>query len=202
MYVPSIIEKTASGERVWDIFSRLVEDRIIYLHGEVDDNMATLVNAQLLYLNKKDPKKDIIIYINSPGGSVISGMSIYDTMQFVSNDIVTVGLGMAASMASVIIAAGTKGKRFILPHSEVMIHQPLSGVQGQASDIEIGARHVIATKKRMNQILAYHSGQPLSKVEKDTDRDNYLTAEQAVEYGLVDKVIGAYDLWKEIWAIE
>jgi len=198
MYVPSIIEKTASGERVWDIFSRLVEDRIIYLHGEVDDNMATLVNAQLLYLNKKDPKKDIIIYINSPGGSVISGMSIYDTMQFVSNDIVTVGLGMAASMASVIIAAGTKGKRFILPHSEVMIHQPLSGVQGQASDIEIGARHVIATKKRMNQILAYHSGQPLSKVEKDTDRDNYLTAEQAVEYGLVDKVIGAYDLWKEI----
>ncbi|MFA7284339.1 MAG: ATP-dependent Clp protease proteolytic subunit [Candidatus Absconditabacterales bacterium] len=202
MYVPSIIEKTASGERVWDIFSRLVEDRIIYLHGEVDDNMATLVNAQLLYLNKKDPKKDIIIYINSPGGSVISGMSIYDTMQFVSNDIVTVGLGMAASMASVIIAAGTKGKRFILPHSEVMIHQPLSGVQGQASDIEIGARHVIATKKRMNQILAYHSGQPLSKVEKDTDRDNYLTAEQAVEYGLVDKVIGAYDLWKEIGAIE
>lgn len=198
MYVPSIIEKTASGERVWDIFSRLVEDRIIYLHGEVDDNMATLVNAQLLYLNKKDPKKDIVIYINSPGGSVISGMSIYDTMQFVSNDIVTVGLGMAASMASVIIAAGTKGKRFILPHSEVMIHQPLSGVQGQASDIEIGARHVIATKKRMNQILAYHSGQPLEKVERDTDRDNYMTAEQAVEYGLVDKVIGAYDLWKKV----
>lgn len=198
MYVPTIIEKTANGERAWDIFSRLVEDRIIYFWAEVNADTASLIVAQLLFLNKKDPKKDIIMYINSPGWSVVSGMAIYDTMQMISNDIVTVCVWMAASMGSLLLTWGTKWKRYALPHSEVMIHQPLWGTEGQASDIEIHARHIIQTKKRLNQTLSYHTGQSLKTIEKDTDRDNYMTAEEAVSYGLIDKVIGAYDLWKEI----
>ncbi|HMY81121.1 MAG TPA: ATP-dependent Clp protease proteolytic subunit [Candidatus Absconditabacterales bacterium] len=203
MFIPTIIEKTPNGERARDIFSRLVEDRIIYFGSQVTAETASLIIAQLLFLNKKDPKKDIIMYINSPGGSIASGMAIYDTMQMIGNDVVTVCVGMAASMGSMLLAAGTKGKRFALPHSEIMIHQPLmSGLEGQASDIEIHAKHIISTKKRMNQTLSYHTGQSLKVIEKDTDRDNYMTAEEALKYGLIDKVIGAYDLWKEIGAIK
>lgn len=205
MYIPTVIEKTANGERAWDIFSRLVEDRIIYFGAEVNSETASLVIAELLYLNKKDPKKDIIMYINSPGWSITSGMAIYDTMQMISNDIVTVCVGMAASMGSMLLAAGTKGKRFALPHSEVMIHQPLiwgGGLSWQASDIEIYAKHLVNTKKRMNQSLAHHTGQSLKTIEKDTDRDNYMTAEEAVKYGLIDKVIGAYELWQEVGKIK
>lgn len=203
MFIPTIIEKTPNGERARDIFSRLVEDRIIYFGSQVTAETASLIIAQLLFLNKKDPKKDIIMYINSPWGSIASGMAIYDTMQMIGNDVVTVCVGMAASMGSMLLAAGTKGKRFALPHSEIMIHQPLmSWLEGQASDIEIHAKHIISTKKRMNQTLSYHTGQSLKVIEKDTDRDNYMTAEEALKYGLIDKVIGAYDLWKEIGAIK
>lgn len=203
MYIPTIIEKTPTGERARDIFSRLVEDRIIYFGSQVSPETANLVIAQLLFLNKKDPKKDIIMYINSPGGSISSGMAVYDTMQMISNDVVTVCVGMAASMGSMLLAAGTKGKRFALPHSEVMIHQPLmSGLDGQASDIEIHAKHIVSTKKRMNQTLAHHTGQSLKTIEKDTDRDNYMTAEEAMNYGLIDKIIGAYDLWKTVGSMK
>jgi ATP-dependent Clp protease protease subunit len=205
MYVPTIIEKTANGERAWDIFSRLVEDRIIYMGSAVNADVANLVIAQLLFLNKKDPKKDIIMYINSPGGSVTDGLAIADTMQMISNDVVTVCVGMAASMGALLLTMGTKGKRFALPHSEIMIHQPLisgGGLSGQMSDIEIAAKHGMRTKQRINQIIAHTTGKSLKQVEKDTDRDNYLTAEQAVEYGLIDKVIGAYDLWKEVGNIK
>lgn len=205
MYVPTIIEKTANGERARDIFSRLVEDRIIYMGSAVNADVANLVIAQLLFLNKKDPKKDIIMYINSPGGSVTDGLAIADTMQMISNDVVTVCVGMAASMGALLLTMGTKGKRFALPHSEIMIHQPLisgGGLSGQMSDIEIAAKHGMRTKQRINQIIAHTTGKSLKQVEKDTDRDNYLTAEQAVEYGLIDKVIGAYDLWKEVGNIK
>lgn len=205
MYVPTIIEKTANGERAWDIFSRLVEDRIIYMGSGVNADVANLVIAQLLFLNKKDPKKDIIMYINSPGGSVTDGLAIADTMQMISNDVVTVCVGMAASMGALLLTMGTKGKRFALPHSEIMIHQPLisgGGISGQMSDIEIAAKHGMRTKQRINQIISHNTGKTLKQVEKDTDRDNYLTAEQAVEYGLIDKVIGAYDLWKEVGNIK
>lgn len=204
MYVPTIIEKTANGERAWDIFSRLVEDRIIYMGSGVNADVANLVIAQLLFLNKKDPKKDIIMYINSPGGSVTDGLAIADTMQMISNDVVTVCVGMAASMGALLLTMGAKDKRFALPHSEIMIHQPLisGGLSGQMSDIEIAAKHGMRTKQRINQIIAHTTGKSLKQVEKDTDRDNYLTAEQAVEYGLIDKVIGAYDLWKEIGNIK
>lgn len=204
MYVPTIIEKTANGERAWDIFSRLVEDRIIYMGSGVNADVANLVIAQLLFLNKKDPKKDIIMYINSPGGSVTDGLAIADTMQMISNDVVTVCVGMAASMGALLLTMGAKGKRFALPHSEIMIHQPLisGGLSGQMSDIEIAAKHGMRTKQRINQIIAHTTGKSLKQVEKDTDRDNYLTAEQAVEYGLIDKVIGAYDLWKEVGNIK
>lgn len=205
MYVPTIIEKTANWERARDIFSRLVEDRIIYLSWGIDDNMANLIIAQLLYLNKKDPKKDIIMYINSPGGSIVSGMAIYDTMQMISNDVVTICTGLSASMGSMLLTAWTKWKRYSLPHGEILIHQPLIGGHGvswQASDIEIVAQNLSKTKKRMNQTLAYHSGKTLKQIEKDTDRDNYMTAEEAVAYWLIDKVIGAYDLRKEIGEIK
>ena len=188
-YVPSVIEKTANWERAYDIFSRLVEDRIIYFWSEVTDISSNLVIAQLLYLNKRDPKKDIVMYINTPGGDVFSGLAVYDTMQMISNDVVTICVGMAASMWSIILCGGAKGKRFILPHSEVMIHQPLSGVQWQASDIIIRAEHISNTRKRLNKILAYHSGTSLKQVEKDTDRDNFMSAAEACKYGLIDEVI-------------
>lgn len=201
-YVPSVIEKTANGERAYDIFSRLVEDRIIYLWTQVTDMSSNLIIAQLLYLNKRDPKKDIVMYINTPGWDVFSWLAIYDTMQMISNDIVTICVGMAASMGSVILCGGTKGKRFILPHSEVMIHQPLSGVEWQASDIIIRADHINKTRKRLNKLIAYHSGKSLKQVEKDTDRDYWMDSEEAVKYGMVDKVIWDLSTWEKIQKIK
>lgn len=205
MYVPSVIEKTANGERVWDIFSRLVEDRIIYIGTGINAEVANLVIAELLYLNKKDPKKDIIMYINSPGWSVTDGLAIVDTMKMITNDVVTVCVGLAASFGAMLLTCGTKGKRFALPHSEIMIHQPLiswGGISGQMSDIEIFAKHGVKIKKRLNQIISYTTGQSLKTVEKDTDRDNYMSAEEALKYGLIDKIIWAYDLWKEIGEVK
>lgn len=205
MYIPTIIEKTPTGERAWDIFSRLVEDRIIYLGSEINDQVANLIIAQLLFLNKKDPKKDIIMYINSPWGSVISWLAIKDTMDMISNDVVTICIGMAASMWALLLTSGTKNKRFALPNSEIMIHQPLIGwwwISGQMSDIEIAAKHGVKTKLKLNQIISYTTGKSLKQVEKDTDRDNYMSAEEAVSYGLIDKVIGAYDLRKDVSSIK
>lgn len=189
MLVPYVVDQTSSGERSYDIYSRLLEDRIIFITGEIDDATANTVVAQLIYLEAKNPDKDISIYINSPGGSVTAGMAIYDTMQYVKCDVSTICIGLAASMGAFLLTAGTKGKRFCLPNSEVMIHQPLGGAQGQASDIEITANHIIATKKKMIKMLSENSGQPISKVEKDVDRDYFMTADEAVAYGLVDKVI-------------
>ena len=190
--VPTVIERTHEGERAYDIYSRLLKDRIIFLGSGIDSQVANSIIAQLLFLEKDNPKKDIIMYINSPGGHVTAGLAIYDTMQYIRPDVSTVCLGMAASMGAVLLTAGAKGKRFALPNSEIMIHQPLGGVEGQASDIEIHAKHIIKTKSRLNHILAHHSGAPMKTVEKDTDRDNFLSAEEAVKYGkfgLVDKVI-------------
>ncbi len=201
-YVPSVIEKTANWERAYDIFSRLVEDRIIYFGSEVTDISSNLVIAQLLYLNKRDPKKDIVMYVNTPWWDVFSWLAVYDTMQMISNDVVTICVGMAASMWSIILCGGTKGKRFILPHSEVMIHQPLSGVQWQASDIIIRAEHISNTRKRLNKILAYHSGTSLKQVEKDTDRDFWMNAEDAVKYGMVDKVIWDIEWWNKLQKVK
>ncbi len=189
MLVPYVVDQTSSGERSYDIYSRLLEDRIIFITGEIDDATANTVVAQLIYLEAKNPDKDISIYINSPGGSVTAGMAIYDTMQYVKCDVSTICIGLAASMGAFLLTAGTKGKRFCLPNSEVMIHQPLGGAQGQASDIEITANHIVATKKKMIKMLSKNSGQPISKVEKDVDRDYFMTADEAVAYGLVDKVI-------------
>ncbi len=186
--VPMVIEQTNRGERSYDIYSRLLEDRIIFINDEINDASANLVIAQLIYLEGKDPDKDIMMYINSPGGSVVSGMAIYDTMNYIKCDVNTICVGMAASMASVLLASGAKGKRFALPNSEIMIHQPLGGVQGQASDIAIHAEHIMKTKKRLNKILSEKTGQPLEKIEKDTDRDNFLSAEEALKYGLIDKI--------------
>lgn len=186
--VPMVIEQTNRGERSYDIYSRLLEDRIIFINDEINDASANLVIAQLIYLEGKDPDKDIMMYINSPGGSVVSGMAIYDTMNYIKCDVNTICVGMAASMASVLLASGAKGKRFALPNSEIMIHQPLGGVQGQASDIAIHAEHIMKTKKRLNKILSEKTGQPLEKIEKDTDRDNFLLAEEALKYGLIDKI--------------
>ena len=187
--VPMVVEQTNRGERSYDIFSRLLNDRIIMLCDEVNDTTASLVVAQLLYLEGQDPDKDISLYINSPGGSVTAGMAIYDTMQFVKCDVSTICVGMAASMGSFLLAGGTKGKRYSLPHSEILIHQPLGGTEGQASDIAIQAAHMAAIKERMNRLLAQNTGQPYEKIVKDTDRDNWMTPEQALEYGLIDKVI-------------
>ncbi|MBS8122212.1 ATP-dependent Clp endopeptidase proteolytic subunit ClpP [Candidatus Vampirococcus lugosii] len=189
MIIPTVIEKTANGERAYDIYSRLLEDRIIFVGTQVEPNMANSIIAQLLFLEKQDPEKDIVMYINSPGGVVTSGMAIYDTMQYVNCDIATVCTGMAASMGSILLTAGTKGKRFALPNSEVMIHQPLGGVEGQASDIQIHADHIIKTRKILNGILAQHTGQKISKIEKDVERDNFLDAESAKKYGLIDEII-------------
>jgi len=188
-YVPMVIEQTNRGERAYDIYSRLLKDRIIFLGSPIDDTVSNSIIAQLLFLAAEDPEKDIHLYINSPGGSITAGMAIYDTMQFIKPDVSTIAVGMAASMGAFLLAAGAKGKRFGLPNSEVMIHQPLGGTQGQASDIEIHARRIIEMKKRLNQILAERTGQTLKKIEKDTDRDNFLSAEQAKEYGIIDEII-------------
>lgn len=187
--VPTVIEQTSRGERAYDIYSRLLKDRIVMLSGPVDDNMANSVIAQLLFLDAQDPDKDIYLYINSPGGSVTAGLAIFDTMNFIKADVQTIVIGMAASMASVLLAAGTKGKRFALPNAEVMIHQPLGGAQGQATEIEIAARHILKTRERLNQILSEATGQPLDVINRDTDRDNFMSADQAKEYGLVDEVM-------------
>ena len=187
--VPYVVERTSSGERSYDLYSRLLEDRIIFLSGPIDDNVANTVVAQLLYLEGKDPTKDICLYINSPGGSVSAGLAIYDTMNYIKCDVSTICIGMAASMGAFLLSSGTKGKRYALPNSEIMIHQPLGGAQGQASDIKIAAEHILRTKARLNRILAENCGRPISDLERDTDRDNWLTADQAKEYGLIDKVI-------------
>jgi ATP-dependent Clp protease protease subunit len=187
--VPTVIQQTNHGERAYDIYSRLLTDRIIFLSDEVNDVTASLVVAQLLFLESQDADKDISFYINSPGGSVSAGLAIYDTMNFIKCDVSTICVGMAASMGAFLLSAGTKGKRFALPNSEIMIHQPLGGFQGQASDIKIHSEHILRTKDKLNKILAMNTGKPLSVIEQDTDRDNFLTAQQAMEYGLVDKVI-------------
>ena len=188
-YVPYVVEQTGQGERTYDIYSRLLLDRIIFIDEEITEHTASVVVAQLLFLEAQDPDKDINIYIKSPGGMVTAGLAIYDTMRFIKPDISTICVGMAASMGAVLLAAGTKGKRYALPNSEIMIHQPLGGFQGQASDIKINADHILAIKDKLNHILAEATGQELSVIEKDTDRDNYMTAEDAAAYGLVDKVI-------------
>ncbi|GFN33660.1 ATP-dependent Clp endopeptidase proteolytic subunit ClpP [Paenibacillus xylaniclasticus] len=187
--VPIVVEQTNRGERSYDIYSRLLKDRIIFLGSAIDDDVANSVIAQLLFLAADDPEKDIHLYINSPGGSVTAGMGIFDTMQFIKPDVSTICVGMAASMGSLLLTAGAKGKRFALPNSEVMIHQPLGGVRGQASDIKIHADWILKTKQKLNQIYVERTGQPYEKIERDTDRDNFLSAEEAVAYGLIDKVI-------------
>ncbi len=189
VFVPTVIEQTNRGERAYDIYSRLLKDRIIMLGTAIDDNVANSIVAQLLFLEAEDSNKDISIYINSPGGSITAGMAIYDTMQFIKSDVSTICTGMAASMGAFLLAAGTKGKRYALPNSEVMIHQPLGGTQGQASDIEIHARRIIEMREKLNQILSDRTGQPLDVVQADTDRDNFMSADRAVEYGLIDKVL-------------
>ena len=186
--VPYIVEQTSRGERSYDIYSRLLEDRIIFLSGEIDDATANTVVAQLIYLEAKDPSKDISLYINSPGGSVTAGLAIYDTMNYVKCDVSTICIGMAASMGAFLLSSGAKGKRYALPNSEIMIHQPLGGAQGQASDIKIAAEHILKTKAKLNKILAENSGKPVETIEKDTDRDNFLSAQEALDYGLIDKV--------------
>ncbi len=187
--VPMVVEQSARGERAFDIYSRLLKERLIFIVGPIEDQMANLVVAQLLFLESENPDKDINIYINSPGGSVTAGMSIYDTMQFVKPNITTTCIGQAASMGAFLLAAGEKGKRYALPNSRVMIHQPLGGFQGQASDIAIHAQEILKIKDRLNQLLAHHTGQPLERIEKDTDRDNFLSAADAKAYGLIDAVL-------------
>lgn len=189
MLIPYVVDQTGNGERSYDIYSRLLEDRIVFISGEIDDASANTIVAQLIYLEAKNPDKDICVYINSPGGSVTAGMAIYDTMKYVKCDVSTICVGLAASMGAFLLAGGTKGKRFALPNSEIMIHQPLGGAQGQASDIEISAKHIMRTKKKMIEMLAENTNQPVKKVEKDVDRDYFMTASEAKEYGLVDKVI-------------
>ena len=187
--IPTVIEKTQSGERAYDIYSRLLKDRIIFIGGPINDEVANVVVAQLLFLQSQDPKKDIQLYINSPGGSVTAGLAIYDTMQSIKPDVVTTCVGVAASMAAILLASGAKGKRFALPNSEVLIHQVMGGAEGQAVEIEISARHIIKLKDRLNNLLAGHTGKELSQIEKDTDRDYYMSAEEAREYGIVDTVL-------------
>ena len=188
-YVPYVVEQTGQGERSYDIYSRLLIDRIVFIDEEITDHTASVVVAELLFLEAQDPDKDINVYINSPGGSVTAGMAIFDTMRFIKPDISTICVGMAASMGAVLLAAGTKGKRYALPNAEIMIHQPLGGFQGQASDIKITADHILDIKEKLNKILAEATGQELSVIERDTDRDNYMSAADAAEYGLIDKVI-------------
>jgi ATP-dependent Clp protease, protease subunit len=187
--VPIVVEQTARGERSYDIYSRLLKDRVVFVVGQIDDYMANVVVAQLLFLESENPDKDVHLYINSPGGIVTAGMSIYDTMQFIKPDVSTICLGQAASMGSVLLAGGTKGKRYVLPHSRVMVHQPLGGFQGQASDIEIHAREILKIRARLNEILAKHTGQSVERIERDSDRDNFMEAQAAVDYGIVDSVL-------------
>ncbi|MEW6711824.1 MAG: ATP-dependent Clp endopeptidase proteolytic subunit ClpP [Candidatus Riflebacteria bacterium] len=187
--VPIVIEQSSRGERAFDIYSRLLKDRIIFLGGGIDDSIADLVIAQLLFLESEDPEKDISIYINSPGGVVTAGMAIYDTMQYIKPDVSTICIGQAASMGAVLLAAGAKGKRYALPNSRIMIHQPLGGAQGQASDIEIQAQEILRMKDMLNGILEYHTGQPLKRIKKDTDRDFFMSSKEAREYGLIDEVV-------------
>jgi ATP-dependent Clp protease protease subunit len=191
--VPMVVEQSGRGERAYDIYSRLLKERVIFLVGPVNDNTANLVVAQLLFLEAENPDKDIYFYINSPGGSVTAGMSVYDTMQFIKPDVSTLCIGQAASMGAFLLNAGAKGKRFALPNSRVMIHQPLGGFQGQASDIAIHAKEILSIRDRLNRIMSEHSGQPLERIEKDTDRDNFLSAAEAAEYGLIDKVLTRRD---------
>jgi len=191
--VPMVIEQTAKGERSFDIYSRLLKERVIFLTGQVEDNMANLIVAQLLFLESENPEKDIYIYINSPGGSVTAGLAIYDTMKFIKPDISTVCIGQAASMGAFLLSGGTKGKRYVLPNARVMIHQPLGGFQGQASDFEIHAKEILMIKEKLNRLMADHSGQPYEKVAQDTDRDNFLSAQDAVDYGLVDSILSRRD---------
>ncbi|OGI87250.1 ATP-dependent Clp endopeptidase, proteolytic subunit ClpP [Candidatus Nomurabacteria bacterium RIFCSPLOWO2_01_FULL_33_24] len=189
MLIPTVIEKTQFGERAYDIYSRLLKERIIFLGSGIDDNVANSVIAQLLFLESEDPKKDISLYINSPGGSVTAGMAIYDTMQHIKPDIQTICIGMAASMGSILLAGGAKGKRFALPNADVMIHQVSAGFQGQASDIERSARYILRLKQKLNEILAKHTGKPISKIEEDSDRDYFMTAEEAKKYGIIDEIM-------------
>lgn len=187
--VPMVVEQTSRGDRSYDIYSRLLKERVIFLVGQVEDYMANLVVAQLLFLESEDPDKDIHLYINSPGGSVTAGMAIYDTMQFIKPDVSTMCIGQAASMGSLLLTGGAAGKRFCLPNSRVMIHQPLGGFQGQASDFDIHAREILTIREKLNKVLSHHTGQPMEKIQADTDRDNFLSADESVEYGLVDKVL-------------
>lgn len=191
--VPTVIEQTSRGERAYDIYSRLLKDRIILLGSPIDDNVANSIVAQLLFLTAEDPEKDISLYINSPGGSITAGMAIYDTMQYIKPDVQTICIGMAASMGAFLLSAGAKGKRYALPNAEVMIHQPLGGAQGQATEIEIAAKRILFLRDKLNRLLADHTGQPIEKIAQDTDRDNFMTAEQAKEYGLIDHIISSSD---------
>jgi len=195
--VPIVIEQTARGERSFDIYSRLLKERVIFLVGQVEDHMANLIVAQLLFLESENPDKDIHLYINSPGGSVTAGMSIYDTMQFIKPDVSTMCIGQAASMGALLLTGGAKGKRYCLPNSRMMIHQPLGGFQGQASDIEIHAREIMALKDKLNQIMAEHTGQSMEVIARDTDRDNFMSAQQAVDYGLVDQMLAQREIASE-----
>ena len=187
--IPTVIEQSSRGERAYDIYSRLLKDRIIMLSGPVDDDLANAVIAQLLFLDAQDSEKDIYIYINSPGGSVTAGLAIFDTMNFIKADVQTIAMGMAASMGSFLLTAGTKGKRYALPNAEIMIHQPSGGSQGQATEIEIAARHILKTRERLNEILSERTGQPIEVIQRDTDRDNYMSAEDAKAYGLIDEIM-------------
>jgi len=187
--VPMVVEQTARGERSYDIYSRLLKERVIFMVGPVEDHVANVIVAQLLFLESENPDKDINLYINSPGGSVSAGLAIYDTMQFIRSDVSTICIGQAASMGAFLLSGGAKGKRFCLPHSRMMIHQPLAGFQGQASDIDIHAREVLATKERLNKLLAQHTGQPLERIQQDTDRDYFMSGQESVDYGLIDTVL-------------
>jgi ATP-dependent Clp protease, protease subunit len=194
MLIPMVIEQSSRGERAYDIYSRLLKDRIIFMGEQVRDDMANIVIAQFLFLESEDPDKDVHLYVNSPGGSVTAGLAIYDTMQYVRPDVVTICMGQSTSMAALLLAAGTKGKRYCLPHSRIMIHQPLGGAQGQATDIDIQAREILKVREILNQILAKHTGQPLDRIQRDTERDFFMSAEEAKEYGIVDKVITQREL--------
>ena len=192
MLIPYVVEQTTRGERSYDIYSRLLQDRILFLGGEIDSNMANLIVAQLLFLEADDPDKDISLYINSPGGSVTAGMAIFDTMRYIKAPVSTICIGMAASMGSLLLTAGTKGKRIALPNSEIMIHQPLGGAQGQASDVAIHAEHLLKTRTKLNRILSECTGQPIERIEQDVERDHFLSAQEALEYGLIDNIIQAH----------
>ena len=192
-YIPYVIEQTGRGERVYDIYSRLLKDRIIFLGTAIDDTVANSIVAQMLFLEAEDPKKDIYLYINSPGGVITSGLAIFDTMNYIKPDVSTICIGQAASMGAVLLACGAKGKRFALPNTRIMIHQPLGGFQGQASDIAIHAKEILSLRAKLNEIMAHHTGQPVERIERDTDRDNFLSAQEAAEYGLVDKVLLSRD---------